>query len=188
MRTVLISMGILAIGLVMLVGTATAEDTAEDENMEITPPSATIPYDPSCASYSVYIYEIYNTTATHEINATVIGGDPGWSADHLRFRFTNETGANSGWITSGTNWNWGTPQTGDDENLTMDVMAVSGAPQGCNYTIEVTDVGGEICVGTETAWGTVVGTSIPEFATIAIPVVAVLGLFLFYNYRKRKEE
>jgi len=29
---------------------------------------------------------------------------------------------------------------------------------------------------------------IPEFATIAIPVVAVLGLFLFYNYRKRKEE
>ena len=185
MRTALISMGILAIGLVMLVGTATAGD---DENMEITPSSAPIPYDPNYVSYSVYIYEIYNTTATHEINATVIGGDPGWSADHLRFRFTNETGADSGWITSGTNWNWGTPQTGDDENLTMDVMAVSGAPQGCNYTIEVTDVGGEICVGTETAWGTVWGTSIPEFATIAIPVVAVLGLFLFYSHRKRKEE
>jgi len=29
---------------------------------------------------------------------------------------------------------------------------------------------------------------IPEFATIAIPAVAVLGLFLFYNHRKRKEE
>ena len=29
---------------------------------------------------------------------------------------------------------------------------------------------------------------IPEFATIAIPAVAVLGLFLFYNHRKRKEQ
>jgi len=31
-------------------------------------------------------------------------------------------------------------------------------------------------------------TEIPEFATIAIPAVAVLGLFLFYSHRKRKEE
>ena len=29
---------------------------------------------------------------------------------------------------------------------------------------------------------------IPEFTTIAIPVAAILGLVLFYNYRKRKEE
>jgi len=29
---------------------------------------------------------------------------------------------------------------------------------------------------------------VPEFATIAIPAVAILGLFLFYNHRKRKEE
>jgi len=31
-------------------------------------------------------------------------------------------------------------------------------------------------------------TQIPEFATIAIPVAAILGLVLFYSYRKRKEE
>ena len=30
--------------------------------------------------------------------------------------------------------------------------------------------------------------TIPEFATIAIPAVAILGLFLFFNRRKRKEE
>ena len=29
---------------------------------------------------------------------------------------------------------------------------------------------------------------IPEFTTIAIPVAAILGLVLFYNYRKRKGE
>lgn len=28
----------------------------------------------------------------------------------------------------------------------------------------------------------------PEFASIAIPVAAIIGLFLFFNYRKRKEE
>ena len=31
-------------------------------------------------------------------------------------------------------------------------------------------------------------TTVPEFATIAIPVAAILGLLFFYNYRKRKEE
>ena len=30
--------------------------------------------------------------------------------------------------------------------------------------------------------------SIPEFATIAIPVAAILGLVLFFNHRKRKRE
>ena len=29
---------------------------------------------------------------------------------------------------------------------------------------------------------------IPEFATIAIPAVAILGLFFFYNRRKRRNE
>ena len=44
---------------------------------------------------------------------------------------------------------------------------------GADYVDYVT------CTGFET---------IPEFATIAIPVAAILGLLFFYNYRKRKEE
>ena len=32
------------------------------------------------------------------------------------------------------------------------------------------------------------GISIPEFATIAIPVAAILGLVLFFNHRKHKRE
>jgi hypothetical protein len=31
-------------------------------------------------------------------------------------------------------------------------------------------------------------TVVPEFATIAIPAIAVLGLFLFFNKRKHKKE
>jgi len=30
--------------------------------------------------------------------------------------------------------------------------------------------------------------TIPEFATIAIPVIGILGLFLFFNHRKHKEK
>jgi len=29
---------------------------------------------------------------------------------------------------------------------------------------------------------------IPEFTTIAVPVAGILGLLLFFNYRKRKKE
>jgi hypothetical protein len=29
-------------------------------------------------------------------------------------------------------------------------------------------------------------TTVPEFTTIAVPVAAILGLFLFFNYRKRR--
>lgn len=29
---------------------------------------------------------------------------------------------------------------------------------------------------------------VPEFSTIAIPVVAILGLLFFFNYRKRRRE
>ena len=30
-------------------------------------------------------------------------------------------------------------------------------------------------------------TAVPEFATIAIPIAAILGLFFFFNHRKRKK-
>jgi len=40
----------------------------------------------------------------------------------------------------------------------------------------------------EAAEGTTHGTTIPEFVTIALPALSILGLFLFYNHRKRKEE
>jgi len=34
----------------------------------------------------------------------------------------------------------------------------------------------------------IVTFSVPEFATIAIPVAAILGLLFFFNHRKRKKE
>ena len=37
-------------------------------------------------------------------------------------------------------------------------------------------------------WTYIWNYPIPEFATIAIPAIAVLGLFLFFNKRKHKKE
>jgi len=75
--------------------------------------------------------------------------------------------------------------TGSVEMLKMDVQALSSAPLGCNYTIEVWDVGGMLPGIRETASGTVVGKTIPEFATIAIPLGIALLCALFFM-RKRK--
>jgi len=50
------------------------------------------------------------------------------------------------------------------------------------------DCGGSCCYITWSFWSYQWNYQIPEFATIAIPAVAVLGLFLFYSHRKRKEE
>lgn len=183
MRIALLFFSIIVL---MLVGVATA---ADDESMEIMPKIAEIPYEPNYTTYYITISDIINTTATHEINATVVGGGAGWSPDYLRFRFTNSSGASSGWLKSGEKWNWGTPSpashTGSVEMLKMDVQALSSAPLGCNYTIEVWDVGGMLPGIRETASGTVVGKTIPEFATIAIPLWIALLCALFFM-RKQK--
>jgi len=177
-------MGLWLVIVVMAIGTV----SAGDELISISPDSQTILYDPDHVTYDIKVYKILNTSATHEIKATVTGWGSG-SADDLRFRFTNETGASSGWLSSGESWNWGTPQTGRDENLSMDVKAVSGAPPNNAYLIEVKDKGGMIAGASESASGTTTGTSIPEFTTIAIPVgIALLSAMFFLNRAKGKRE
>ena len=71
--------------------------------------------------------------------------------------------------------------TGSAEMLKMDVQALSSAPLGCNYTIE----GGMLTGIRETASGTVVGKTIPEFATIAIPFWIALLCALFFMRKQR---
>ncbi len=64
------------------------------------------------------------------------------------------------------------------------VLTNNGAPAGSLYSLEV-DVGGVVVkddIGVETR-----RISVPEFATVAMPVAAVIGL-MFLVYRKKKEE
>ena len=57
-----------------------------NSELSISPDSAAILYDPNYVTYDIKVYEILNTSATHEIKATVTGWGSG-SADDLRFRF-----------------------------------------------------------------------------------------------------
>jgi len=78
-------------------------------------------------------------------------------------------------------WHFQIADHGDGDDTTQ---------MGKNYTLQFIIFNGSV------SWTTGVGatttgvtaTDVPEFATIAIPVAAILGLVLFYNHRKRKEE
>ena len=73
-----------------------------------------------------------------------------------------------------------------DKGDTVHVVIILSGQYG------TTDVDYEIKAGKDNALGTVFGPShevpIPEFATIIIPVVAILGLLFFFNYRKQRKE
>lgn len=189
MRTILIKLGILTIALAMVVGVATAAPA----DVKITPQNADIPYEPGYVTYNVEVYDILDPDENRAIVATIV--DPtGMTTGHLQFRFTNSTSA-SDWRVHGQSWTWGKPQNIYYENgeirgyedLTMEVRALVGiAPENVEYVLRVEDIslGGEW----DTAYGTTFGSSIPEFTTIAGPVGAIMGLFLFFNYRKRRKE
>ena len=93
---------------------------------------------------------------------------------------------------------WGA--TDDDIAYVEDDWIDGGRP---NYVIEmripksalgISDQGGLLnLLATQSCTNDIITTSfeyspIPEFATIAIPAVAVLGLFLFFNKRKHKKD
>lgn len=69
-------------------------------------------------------------------------------------------------------------------DIKVEIMAATGT-EGHDYTLHYRDVqSGDW----DEASATVHTTAIPEFATIAIPVVSILGLLFFFNYRKHKKE
>ncbi len=78
-----------------------------------------------------------------------------------------------------------------------------GAYENRNYRRWIWDQNGDVIIGGEERhpvcgewtmgtctcnlrWDYVSQPYIPEFSTIAIPVVSILGLLLFFNYRKRR--
>lgn len=68
------------------------------------------------------------------------------------------------------------------ESLDIAFAAAPGVIAGNNYQVQVTDNNGLPL----TVQVTIVATTVPEFATIAIPAAAILGLFFFFNYRRQR--
>jgi hypothetical protein len=104
------------------------------------------------------------------------------------FRFSHAASATqSSWLSSGSgnSWTWSDdcPNSVTD-SLTVDVMD-TGLATDAVYQFTVHD-SFPYGTGTDSASGTVYAHSIPEFATLAIPVVALLGLVFFMRRKEQK--
>ena len=78
------------------------------------------------------------------------------------------------------------PYTPNAESYVLEIhIKAAAGTEGKSYTLWYIDLSTDM---KDIVAATVRGTAIPEFATIAIPVVAILGLVLFFNHRKHKKE
>ena len=110
--------------------------------------------------------------------------------ENTTFKSASDNGINDS-ATHTVTWNIGTLTAGTPETCVTVTVTVNPGTSGSiinntatlNYTyndkhtIKTTFNETEICY-----------THIPEFATIALPVASILGLFLFFNYRKRSNQ
>ena len=183
----------LALAMVMLVamtGIAVAESIGIVPVIQPLQPDQSPP-DGGYSTYTVSVTGISYAAGgnDHTIKAVTTAVAGGGSLDDLRFNFTHGT-SNSGWINSSDTWAWNdggyTPAS-----LILDVMDTSSVGVGdVTYQFKVYDSYNLPSFSiSDTASGTAYGTgSIPEFATIAIPVASILGLLFFFNHRKHKKE
>ena len=184
---------IIAILSALVILTAmTGIAAASPENIKITPDNQQLDMGQTTpgGSYSTYNLAVTEIKPeghyTHTIyveTVTVVAG-AGSNTD-LWFRFTH--GTSSLWLQKGAanTFTWTDSCTSTD-SLSLDVMN-TGSTQNTEYQFTVKD-SYPYGTGTDVASGTSYGTTIPEFATIAIQVIGILGLFLFFNHRKHREK
>jgi hypothetical protein len=130
------------------------------------------------------------TGETHTLAVTVVPIGGGAAANDLTVTLTERSGgASAGPTQGGATLVWNQDAAGSSGSDYIDVTITSTGSDGAQYNLNFQD--------SYTCGGTMVGEqamenqevhNIPEFATIAIPVAAILGLVLFFNHRKHKKE
>ena len=189
----------------LVVALSVSMAAAIPENVVVTPPNQYMDpnQDPTnagstFATYTTTVTDIPSDNAnagTHTMyaNTTLIVTGAGSLTD-LRFRFHHAGESSSGWLSAMSPYIWHDTPIGavsdgaggwvTQDVLTMDVMD-TGTAEDCKYQFEVHDsVPLPEGTGSDSAHGTSYGTSIPEFAAIAIPVLALLGLVLYMRRKK----
>ena len=123
---------------------------------------------------TAHLYDMYCDGSTRTLAISVSSGAP----SDLTFKIAGATSV------GGIAYSY-TPAAGTKTyDIQVEIMAATGT-EGRDYTLYYEDVQSEEW---DVASATVHTTAIPEFATIAIPVVSILGLLFFFNYRKHKKE
>ena len=178
---VITALALTTVMLVVIAGLAAASPAqiiVEPNVFQLTPGGDNV-------TVSALVYTIFDPTEQRTFTAEVVdGGRTTGNPSDITLYIQDEFGNWSGPSTSSLTHSY-TPGAGNkDVNLTVYVKAAAGT-EGNVYEIKFIDVQSD---NSDEARATVYGNAIPEFATIAIPVAAILGLLFFYSHRKRKEE
>ena len=135
---------------------------------------------------------------THTMKVWIAPISTGASANDINITVTERSGGATasgvGTLTSPVVLIWTQDDPGNSAFDYIDLSLISHGPDGAKYQLNVEDTG--YCAGncsdpnvaTDHDLENLELRNVPEFATIAIPVAAILGLLFFYNHRKRKEE
>ena len=122
---------------------------------------------------------------SHTISATTTWAGDGGSTDDLQYRFTKEL-EQSKWLSSDGTFQW-TDNT-DPDSVTLEIKASGYSSVGSKYNIRIDDSWDRGSGRLDVGGCTIRVETIPEFATIAVPVAAILGLLFFFNQCKHTKQ
>ncbi|RLG22499.1 hypothetical protein DRN85_10680 [Methanosarcinales archaeon] len=167
----------ISIALLMVAGTgvvSAAQITISPHNLNLVP-GVWVPT-------TVHVTETANGEFDGTQHTLEVFERPSVSGE-LEYRLTD---TNTGGTASGTTISYhynptGDPDTIDTYEILVEIKAADGT-EGNTYIIRYADT---IQGSWDEAVATVHTTAIPEFATIALPLAATIGLFFFFNRRRR---
>ncbi len=176
---VITALVLTAVMLTVMTGIAVAEEMSVDPNkLELVPGGPAQKFDVTISNFT-------ESGIMRWIRAGVAAAHNGGDVTDLELQFKHPSaGTESGIYERGVYFKW--TNDSDPDYLELWVKAKSGAPVGAEYDIIIWDLGWGTHIDVSAA--TVTATNIPEFATIALPVAAILGLLFFFNRRKHKKE
>ena len=122
---------------------------------------------------------------SHTISATTTWAGDGGSTNDLQYKFTKELDQ-SRWLSSGEAFQW--TDNSDPDFVTLEIKASKSSPVGSKYNIQIDDSWDRGSGRLDIGGCTIRVETIPEFATIAVPVTAILGLLFFFNQRRHTKE
>lgn len=126
----------------------------------------------------------------HTLVVTIVPIGGGAAANDLTVTLTERSGGViAGPTQGGATLVWNQDVAGTVGFDYIDMTITSNGLDSAKYNINFDD--SYICGGTTVGEQVIENQevhNVPEFATIAIPAIAVLGLFLFFNKRKHKKD
>ena len=135
--------------------------------------------------FDLCVSEFLNDAGTqHKLTTTITPGAGGGSVSDIQVEYKE-----SGEPQAQGPYMWGQDAGKDgSDTLELYISATAAAPVDAQYSVTIMDtVSGSSYIFSLDA-ATISVTTVPEFATIALPVGAILGLLFFFNHRKRRKE